>query len=238
MKALGIALMAIACACILVGRICCGVEARATEEAAFCWHMAGKAGTDLDYNHWVNSAQKNEARASTVHGFSFTFLPPLSGTEIFVYCLAVAGVFALANAAEHERRRRPSAATAAAAPQSPRVATMSPPGPAAWTAGDASPGVADGHPQGMRDAIRDGVRTGLGWAAKGDAATSDKSRSAALLLCLLLGALGAHRFYVGKRASGTLQLVTLGGFGIWSLIDLIEIVSGSFSDDRGRPLRA
>jgi hypothetical protein len=54
------------------------------------------------------------------------------------------------------------------------------------------------------------------------------------LLCLLVGVFGAHRFYVGKHATGFLMLVTLGGFGIWWLIDLIMLVTGQFRDKEGR----
>jgi TM2 domain-containing membrane protein YozV len=59
---------------------------------------------------------------------------------------------------------------------------------------------------------------------------SDKRILPAALLCFFLGVFGAHRFYVGKIGTGFLQLVTLGGLGIWSLIDLIFIVCGMFSD--------
>lgn len=58
----------------------------------------------------------------------------------------------------------------------------------------------------------------------------------ALLLCIFLGALGAHRFYVGKIGTGILQLVTIGGFGIWVLIDLILIIVGTFKDKNGNVL--
>jgi hypothetical protein len=63
---------------------------------------------------------------------------------------------------------------------------------------------------------------------------SPKSRVVALLLCFLLGVLGAHRFYVGKIGTGILMLITVGGFGIWALIDLILIIVGSFKDKEGR----
>lgn len=65
---------------------------------------------------------------------------------------------------------------------------------------------------------------------------SPKSRTVALILCLLLGGLGIHRFYVGKIGTGILMIVTLGGLGIWVLIDLIMIIVGSFRDIEGRPL--
>ena len=54
-----------------------------------------------------------------------------------------------------------------------------------------------------------------------------------LLLCAFLGSLGVHRFYAGKIGTGILMLVTLGGCGIWWLIDLIMIVTNSFTDDEG-----
>ena len=62
---------------------------------------------------------------------------------------------------------------------------------------------------------------------------SEKNFVAALLLCLFLGGLGAHRFYVGKIGTGILMLVTLGGLGIWFLIDLIMIAIGKFTDKEG-----
>ena len=58
----------------------------------------------------------------------------------------------------------------------------------------------------------------------------------AFLLCFFLGSLGVHRFYVGKVGTGILQLVTLGGLGIWVLIDLIMLALGSFTDKQGNKL--
>lgn len=64
--------------------------------------------------------------------------------------------------------------------------------------------------------------------------TSPRSRGAALALCLLIGWLGAHRFYVGKTGTGVLMLCTFGGFGLWWLYDVILISAGSFRDADGR----
>ena len=63
-----------------------------------------------------------------------------------------------------------------------------------------------------------------------------KSWLATVLLCQFLGTLGVHRFYTGRIVSGIFQLLTFGGFGIWTLIDLIMIVSGDFKDQYNRPL--
>lgn len=67
---------------------------------------------------------------------------------------------------------------------------------------------------------------------------SEKKRLPALLLCLFLGGLGIHRFYVGKIGTGILQLCTLGGLGIWVLCDLIMIIVGAFTDKEGNKLEA
>lgn len=57
-----------------------------------------------------------------------------------------------------------------------------------------------------------------------------------LLLCIFLGGLGIHRFYTGHTGIGVVQLLTLGGCGIWVLIDLIMIIVGSFKDAKGNLL--
>jgi TM2 domain-containing membrane protein YozV len=62
---------------------------------------------------------------------------------------------------------------------------------------------------------------------------SEKGFVPALLLCFFLGSFGIHRFYVGKIGTGILMLLTLGGLGIWTLIDFIMIAVGSFRDKEG-----
>lgn len=65
---------------------------------------------------------------------------------------------------------------------------------------------------------------------------SEKDWLTTLLLCIFLGGLGVHRFYAGKIGTGILQLITVGGCGIWTLVDLIMIITGSFTDKDGNPI--
>ncbi|MBP5301806.1 MAG: TM2 domain-containing protein [Bacteroidales bacterium] len=66
---------------------------------------------------------------------------------------------------------------------------------------------------------------------------SERNWVAALLLCIFFGVFGAHRFYVGKIGTGILMLITLGGFGIWVLVDLIIIICQDFKDKEGKVLK-
>lgn len=58
----------------------------------------------------------------------------------------------------------------------------------------------------------------------------------ALLLSIFVGTLGVDRFYLGKVGTGILKLITAGGLGVWWIIDIILIATGSMRDAQGRPL--
>ena len=65
------------------------------------------------------------------------------------------------------------------------------------------------------------------------AAAGDKSQIAALVLVLLVGGIGVHRFYLGYTWQGIVQLLTFGGLGIWTLIDLVRIITGDLQPKDG-----
>ena len=56
------------------------------------------------------------------------------------------------------------------------------------------------------------------------------------LLTFFVGVLGVHRFYTGKIGTGFLMLITLGGFGVWFLVDLILVVTGQFTNKDGQKI--
>lgn len=66
---------------------------------------------------------------------------------------------------------------------------------------------------------------------------SDKTMVSVLLINIFLGVFGIHRFYLGYTGIGVVQLLTLGGCGIWALIDLVLIVTRKLNDAKGRPLQ-
>ena len=79
-----------------------------------------------------------------------------------------------------------------------------------WSAADARP---------YREALR-----------RRDPESSRYSRAIVLALAVPLGVFGAHRFYVGRIGSGFAMLFTLGGLGIWWIIDIVRVANGNFID--------
>lgn len=71
----------------------------------------------------------------------------------------------------------------------------------------------------------------------GTTTNAQKDFMTAAMLSLFLGMLGIDRFYLGKVGTGILKLITFGGLGIWYLIDLIIILTGSMKSKNGQPLQ-
>ncbi len=66
--------------------------------------------------------------------------------------------------------------------------------------------------------------------------TKAKSFKTTALLAFFFGFFGVHRFYTGYIGVGIAQLLTLGGLGIWSLIDVIAIGINKYKDKLGNNL--
>ena len=66
---------------------------------------------------------------------------------------------------------------------------------------------------------------------------STKSYGVAVVLVVVFGFLGAHRFYAGRWVTAILQAATLGGFGVWWVIDIFAVAFGGFTDVDRRVIR-
>ena len=66
---------------------------------------------------------------------------------------------------------------------------------------------------------------------------SNHSKMTLAIICFFLGVIGIHRFMVGKIGTGVLMIITLGGCGIWALIDFIVILTGGFTDNDGNKIK-
>ena len=73
---------------------------------------------------------------------------------------------------------------------------------------------------------------------------SDKSKTTAGILGILIGTLGIHNFYIGKTGRGIAQLlISLLSLGflaffvwIWAVIESVGILQGNATDGDGRPI--
>lgn len=66
------------------------------------------------------------------------------------------------------------------------------------------------------------------------AVAGEKSQGVALLLLLFVGFVAAHRWYLGSPWYwNVLYIITLGGLGIWAIVDLIGIITGSYQPRNG-----
>lgn len=59
---------------------------------------------------------------------------------------------------------------------------------------------------------------------------------AAFFLSFMWGVFGVDRFYLGKVGTGILKLLSFGGFGIWVIIDLFILMTGTTRDKQGQLL--
>ena len=62
---------------------------------------------------------------------------------------------------------------------------------------------------------------------------TDKDQLVALILCIMVGWMGIHRMYLGYYGIGIIQLLTLGCCGLWTLLDMIRIITGDLQPKQG-----
>lgn len=67
--------------------------------------------------------------------------------------------------------------------------------------------------------------------------SEDRDWLVTLILCIFGGCLGIHSFYNGKIGIGVAQILTCGGCGIWTIVDLILICTNKYTDCDGKPLK-
>ena len=94
----------------------------------------------------------------------------------------------------------------------------------------------------LNDLLRDRVITQEEFDSQKEKLLDSSTRTnsidwlALFLLTFFVGVLGVHRFYVGKIGTGALMLITLGGLGVWFLVDLLLVVTGQFTNKDGQKI--
>jgi class 3 adenylate cyclase len=88
-----------------------------------------------------------------------------------------------------------------------------------------------------KDKGHDWMESGLPESKSEKSPVSDKKRLLATILCSAFGIFGAHRFYVGKTKTAKLMLFTIGGLGIWYVVDFLIVLFGEFTDKEGRKIK-
>ena len=94
------------------------------------------------------------------------------------------------------------------------------------------------------------VKCGVSQKAMGDSDEVSTNWLTVLLLCIFLGGIGSHNFYVGKKGRGILMIALLVGGSIFIfagvgfvalavvcvfwIIDLIKILTEKFTDGKGQ----
>lgn len=73
--------------------------------------------------------------------------------------------------------------------------------------------------------------------ADGAEEVSDRRWITTFLLAFFLGALGVHRFYLGRVATGVAMLFTCGGCFVWQVVDVVLIALEKLPDHLDRPLK-
>lgn len=74
-------------------------------------------------------------------------------------------------------------------------------------------------------------------AGRGEISVSNKKKLLTILLCIFLGYLGVHRFYVGKVWTGLIWFLTGGLVGIGVIVDAVLILISAFRDKEGNVLK-
>ena len=70
-------------------------------------------------------------------------------------------------------------------------------------------------------------------ASSAQGSANNKSQTTALILAIIVGWVGVHRYYLGYIWQGVVQTLTLGVWGIWTLIDIIRIATGDLQPKSG-----